>query len=92
MRSYLLLCTADEGLVRTCLLNYPEIVNWMRPFPDAFVVVSDKSASRLRQVIHGVFPNDRLLIVEIQPGHKDGWLPREVWDFINNPKPAKTPG
>lgn len=26
---------------------------------------------------------DRLLVIEANPANKQGWLPREAWDFMN---------
>jgi hypothetical protein len=64
------------------------IVNWSAFLPSGICLVSSASAKEVARDIRRALPNTRFLVVEIEPGKKNGWLPKNVWRFINEPKPV----
>lgn len=80
----------NSQLPRQTLLDHldtrSEIKNWFAFLPSAVVVVSDQTASSVAACIRTGFPNQLFIVTEISSGANDGWLGKNVWDFINNPK------
>ena len=62
--------------------------NWMRMLPGAAVLVSELDVDDLHTELKLALPEQRYLLVELERGNKNGWLPRKVWDFMNQPAPA----
>jgi hypothetical protein len=69
----------------------PEIVNWKRRFaklPNSMLLVSPEDAGTLSNIIRERFPDGSFIIVQVNDVDKNGWLPKSMWDLINNPRPA----
>ncbi len=56
---------------------------WCKPMESTWLINTNLSANqiseRLRQCLD---QNDRLLIVEIDPSTANGWLSKDVWEWI----------
>ncbi|MGA1979616.1 MAG: hypothetical protein ABSG99_03500 [Sedimentisphaerales bacterium] len=89
LKSYLL---SIDGLVvrRSQVLDYldksPQILNWFAIMKDSILITSKNNATQLREMLHLAFPFGWFIITELQTGNYDGWLPKENWDFIANPR------
>jgi hypothetical protein len=73
------------------LNKLPEIGHWYSLFGNTFCLASKQSAQSLAaRLREEVIPEVRFLIVEVDAAKKGGWMPREIWDFLNQPD-AMTP-
>ncbi len=87
--AYSSLC-ADH--VADAILNDTEAVTtWVRPFPHAAVVLSNLALSDLSAVLHKRLGETWFLLSPIPPGQADGWLPMNVWSFVNHRPDAPQP-
>ncbi|MGA8169581.1 MAG: hypothetical protein WB816_01895 [Methylocystis sp.] len=69
------------------LNELPEIGHWYSLFGNTFCLASKQSAQRLAaRLREEVLPEVKFLIVEIDATKKGGWLPGEIWDFLNRPE------
>lgn len=94
MRAFLLVFDSSKisrDLVSRRIDKISEIGNWYALFDNTFCIASDQSASwlaaRLRE---DVIPDVRFMVAEVQKGKKGGWLPKVIWEFLNQPEPAET--
>ncbi|SRR6266487_1471820 len=81
----------DDGLgtrqeIQNFLDTRPEILNWYACMSNAIFIVSDKTASNVREVISAFNKNGANFIILDANTDKNGWLPRKAWDFLNKPK------
>lgn len=67
------------------ILNDTEAVTtWVQPFPNAAVLVSNLGARDLGAVLRGRLGETWFLITELNSGTVDGYVPGNLWQFINN--------
>jgi len=66
----------------------PEVKNWFAFLPAAIFIISDRSAHELSAVFRQHFLGRLFVVTEIPAGANNGWLNKNAWDFINNPKPS----
>lgn len=89
LKPYLLIFDVMSGN-RQDILNYidtcPEVKNWYAFIPTGIIIISDKTAHDLQAMFLRKYPGRFSMITEITRGNNNGWLNKEVWDFINNPK------
>jgi len=89
LRAFLLVFDSYE-VTRQAILDYLDtqsaIKHWYAFLPTAIVVISDQTPYLLATVFRQKFPSKFFIISEVLFGRNDGWLPKGVWDFINNPK------
>lgn len=89
LKSYLLVFN-NASLERQKVLDYldtrHEVKNWFAFMPNAIVIVSDSDAHKLQHMFSSGFEGIDHIITEIAEGNNNGWLGKDVWDFINNPK------
>jgi hypothetical protein len=95
MNAYLLVFD-DSRLTREQvwrkLNKLPEIGQWYSIFGNTFCLASDQTAQSLAAKLREeVIPEVRFVISEIDAHKKGGWLPREIWDFIDEPKALGNP-
>lgn len=68
--------------------NMQSVVNWQTIMPDAAILVSALDTNGLNDKLKEEMPGQRYLIVKLESGKKNGWLPKSFWTFINNPRPV----
>jgi len=76
-----------EALIQA-IDEIPEIVNWYAFLPAAVCVVSELSTFELSRAIRMRLPDLRFILVRMEKGERQGWLPKSAWQFIRNPRPA----
>jgi hypothetical protein len=62
------------------------IVNWSAFLPGGICLVSSLPAKELAKEIRKEMPGTHFLVAELDRGRRNGWLPRDVWAFMNDPK------
>lgn len=73
----------------TAIDKFPKsIPNWMTVLPQTVFVVSPLTASNLNDFLREKIPTlGRMLVLDAKTD-RNGWLPKNAWDFLSNPKPA----
>lgn len=93
MKAYLLVFD-DTQVVRKVITGkldkLPEVQNWLAFLNNMICLVSDQPARALSRLLREAFPELRFIVVEIDRGKKGGFLPRSVWEFIDDPSPAES--
>jgi hypothetical protein len=80
--------TTRDVIVRS-IDRIDAIENWYALFEGAIIVASRLTARQVSSMIREKFPDLKFILVEVDPQHKAGWLPRSVWTFLNDPHPAQ---
>src|ERR1035437_4102748 len=62
----------------------PDVWNWFTALPGQVIIVSEQTAYDIGAVIRARFPNQFFTVSGITA--IDGWMTKEFWDFVNNPK------
>ncbi len=87
-KSYILMFNPNEFSrkdMTNLLDSIKEISNWQSILPAAFAIVTEKTVNDICAVIREKRDENFQFIV-INPVSKNGWLAKESWAFINNPK------
>ncbi|MEW7987049.1 MAG: hypothetical protein AB2799_14765 [Candidatus Thiodiazotropha sp.] len=91
LKPFLLIFNVADG-ERKNILDFldtrHEVQNWYTFMPTGIIIISDLTAHDLQKMFLEGFPNRNHLVTEIPFGSNNGWLNKEVWEFINNPKPV----
>ncbi|MCY4305332.1 MAG: hypothetical protein OXC62_11255 [Aestuariivita sp.] len=64
------------------------IETWVSPFPYSAIIVSKLNPHKLAAVLRQRLPNIWLLVTEMNSQDVDGWLPGNLWEFVQNPAQA----
>lgn len=60
------------------------VVTWAQPLPNAAVIVSNLDVQDLAAVFRRRLGETWFLITELNAGTVDGYLPANLWSFINS--------
>lgn len=77
-------------LVAKRLYKMPSLANWYAFLENAICLASNDDAKQISAPTRVAFPDLSILVTEIDPKMKGGWLPRSVWTFLKNPQPVDT--
>ena len=69
--------------VRDFLDKQSKIETWRFDLPNTFYLISDYSANELADVFLRLTEKDGRFIIAHLGADKQGWLPRDTWNFIN---------
>lgn len=84
MYIYLFVCTKFMGTrfeIRDMLRSIDIVTEVVPLFDNSFLIGSDESATRIAREIRNIHPARRFLISRIS-NQRQGWLPRNIWEFI----------
>ncbi len=86
MKTYLFVYAnslGDREKVKAILCSMQEVSHWRYDMPNSFYIRSDSSAQELVEAIVGKVGSGvkRFIITEISD-NRQGYLPRETWNFI----------
>lgn len=76
----------EQSYVHSVLNNTNSIDNWLSALPYSAILVSRLTCSELAAVLHSHFGDNLFIVIEANANNTSGWLPKEFWDFINNPQ------
>lgn len=79
-----------QSQVHAVLNDTAGVETWVAPFPYAAILVSKLSAKDLGAILRGRLPGAWLLVSEVNAHTVDGWLPGDLWEYVNNPTQAWT--
>lgn len=93
MKPYLLtysaLCADDTA--EAILNDTNAVVTWVRPFPHGAILLSGLALADLSAVLHSRLGDTWFLLTEVGRGAADGWLPKNLWDYVNHQSGAPMP-
>jgi hypothetical protein len=76
-------------ITRDAILAYldtrQEVKNWFAILPAGIIIISNRNAYQLSEILRQKFSGSLFIISEIPTGNNDGWLDQKAWSFINNP-------
>ncbi len=90
MWTYLFVYSDDLGpeeRIRRFVDQHPEIVNWYRCLPNSLFIVSTLAAQDLAREIRKGLGEGRFIVVDTN-SDRSGWLPRQLWALMSNPRPV----
>ncbi|MBX9657081.1 MAG: hypothetical protein K2X00_00830 [Nitrospiraceae bacterium] len=89
MKVYLLTFNYDLA-PRQTVLDYldtrREVLNWYAFLQGSVFLVSRSSIIDMETLFAIRFPNVFFVIIEVSAGKCGGWLPKQTWEFVNQPK------
>ena len=68
--------------------NVHDIENWYALFDGTLLFASRASIQQISAIIRQSFPDLKFIVIEVDPKQKAGWLPRSVWNFLDDPHAA----
>ena len=90
MKSYLLsysqTCTPER--VQYVLDDTQAVETWVTPFPYAAILISKLNVGDLSAVIRDRIPGAWFMVTELNGGGVRGWLPGNLWEYVNDPQKA----
>ena len=90
MKSYLLsysqTCTPEQ--VQYVLEDTQAVETWVTPFPYAAILISKLNVGDLSAVIRDRIPGAWFMVTELNGGGVRGWLPGNLWEYVNDPQKA----
>lgn len=66
----------------------PLFENWMSLLPGQVFAVSAYQLYEVSSSLRERFSGQFLFVAEVNQMTCDGWMPKDIWEFINNPKPS----
>ncbi len=92
MKSYLLnhsdACTPEH--VQQVLNDTRAVETWVTPFPYAAILISRLDVRDLAAVIRERLPGVWLMVTELNGSVVQGWLPADLWEYVNDPSKARS--
>lgn len=92
MKSYLLshsgACTPEH--VHQVLNDTQAVETWITPFPYAAILISRLDVGDLAAVIRERLPGVWLMVTELNGRSVQGWLPANLWEYVNDPLKARS--
>lgn len=76
-------CTPQQ--VHHLLNDIQAVVTWVSPFPYAAILVSGLDVNDLAAVLRERLPGVWFMVTELRGDSVQGWLPKELWDYVNDP-------
>ena len=90
MKAYLLAysqaCTPTKA--HQLLNDTPAVETWVTPFPYAAILISKLNVNDLAAVLRDRIPGVWFMVTELNPHSVQGWLPGNLWEYVNDPQQA----
>ena len=90
MKGYLLAysqaCAPQQ--VQHLLNDTQAVVTWVAPFPYAAILVSSLNVNDLAAVLRNRLPSVWFMVTELRGDAVQGWLPKDLWEYVNSPSQA----
>ncbi len=73
----------DASKLHELIKNNQHISNWWHYLGSGYLIKSRYTLNTIHNDILREWPNQRYLLIEVNPNNENGWLPREAWDWIH---------
>ena len=76
----------DAPSLHKAISNNTLITSWWHYLGSTYIIKSDSSVGTITDDILKNWPNQRFFMAKIDttPGNRNGWLPKEAWEWIRN--------
>ena len=74
--------------VQDLLSDTREVATWVSPFPYAAILVSSLGVHDIAGVLRGRLPGVWFMVTELRGDSVQGWLPKALWGYVNEPSQA----
>ena len=90
MKSYLLTYTqaVRPAYVQHVLNDTKTVETWVAPFPYAAILISEQDIQDLAAVLRNRLPGIWFMVAELKGDTVQGWLPGNLWEYVNDPQQA----
>ena len=94
MKPYLFTYSAacSQAGVHAILNATNAIENWIAPFPHSAILVSNLDTRELGAILRHHLNGAWFVVTQIDSQLIDGWLPGDMWQYVNNPGEASLAG
>lgn len=66
------------------IIKMDGLVNWFHYIRSSYILIhKEEKAYPLTKKIESIMPNKRFFLVEINLNNRNGWLPKEAWEWLN---------
>ena len=93
--AYALMFDTDDNLdynsVHKSITSIQGLYSWFHYLQSSYVLISESDTNVLTQELIKILPNKRFLIFRIDLATRNGWLPKEAWDWIEKMKDQVSP-
>ena len=90
MKTYLLTysqaCT--PAYVQHFLSDTQAVETWVAPFPYTAILLSKLDVQDLAAVLRDRIPGVWFMVTELRGDSVQGWLPGNLWEYVNDPEQA----
>lgn len=84
--AYALMFDTDDNLdynaIHKGITSMPGLYSWFHYLRSSYILISENDSNELTQQILKVIPNKRFLLFQIYLNSRNGWMPKEAWDWI----------
>ena len=90
MKPYLLTHTqaGTPAHVQHVLNDTRAVETWVAPFPYAAILISKLNVQDLAAVLRERLPGIWFMVTELKSDTVQGWLPGNLWEYVNDPQQA----
>ena len=90
MKSYLLTYTqaGTPAHVQHVLNDTRAVETWVAPFPYAAILISKLNTQDIAAVLRDRLPGIWFMVTELKSDTVQGWLPGNLWKYVNDPQHA----
>ena len=90
MKSYLLTYTqaGTPAHVQHVLNDTRAVETWVAPFPYAAILISKLNTQDIAAVLRDRLPGIWFMVTELKSDTVQGWLPGNLWEYVNDPQHA----
>lgn len=71
--------------VQVILTKSQAVSTWLAPFPYSAIILSKLNAIELSAIFRTYLGEAWFIVTELSQESCDGFLPKQCWDYINNP-------
>jgi len=76
----------NYNIVHNGIISIPGLYSWFHYLQSSYVLISELNTNTLTQEISKIIPNKRFLIFRVDLNTRNGWLPKDAWDWIERMK------
>ena len=72
----------DFGQIHGRIVSIPGLYSWFHYILSSYVLIYNGDSNTLTQELLKIIPNVRFQIFKVDLSSRNGWLPKEAWDWI----------
>ena len=81
----------DFSHIHDRIVSIPGLFSWFHYILSSYVLIYDGDSDMLTQELLKIIPNIRFLVFKVDLSSRNGWLPREAWDWIEKMRVTLNP-